>query len=48
MLGMYIPDIAMLPSACPLEFLVGGMQEPSIYALMRVEFEGVVMVELGW
>lgn len=35
LLGLYILDIAMLPSTSPFEFLVGGMQELSIYALMQ-------------
>lgn len=47
LLGLYILDIAMLPSTSHFEFLVGGMQEPSIYALMHVEIEGVIMVVLG-
>ena len=31
LLGLYIPDPAVLPSICPSEFLVGGMNEPSVY-----------------
>lgn len=30
LLGLYIPDHAVLPSICPSEFMVGG-NEPSVY-----------------
>jgi hypothetical protein len=28
LLGMYIPDPAVLPSICPSEFLDGGINDP--------------------
>lgn len=31
LLGLYIPDHAMLPSRIPSEFLVVGMKEPHVY-----------------
>ena len=31
LLGLYTPDLAMSSSICPLEFLVGGMNDPSVY-----------------
>ena len=31
LLGVYIPDPIVLPSICPSEFLVGGINEPSVY-----------------
>ena len=31
LLGLYIPDPAVLPSIWPSEFLDGGMNDPSVY-----------------
>ena len=31
LLGLYTPDPAVLPSICPSEFLVGGINDPSVY-----------------
>jgi hypothetical protein len=31
LLGLYTPKPAMFPSIWPSEFLVGGMNEPSVY-----------------
>ena len=31
LLGLYILDPAVLPSICPSEFLVGRINEPSVY-----------------
>jgi hypothetical protein len=31
LLGLYTPEPAVLPTICPSEFLVGGMNEPSVY-----------------
>ena len=31
LLGLYIPDLAVLPSIWPYEFLNGGINDPSVY-----------------
>ena len=31
MLGLYIPDPAVFPSTWPSEFMVGGINDPSVY-----------------
>ncbi len=34
LLGLYTPDPAMLPSICPPEFMVGGINDPFVYVLL--------------
>ena len=34
LLGLYTPDPAMLPSMCPSEFMVGGINDPSVYVIL--------------
>ena len=31
LLGLYIPEPAVLPPICPSWFLVGGINDPSVY-----------------
>jgi hypothetical protein len=31
LLGLYTPDLAVFPSIWPSEFMVGGMNDPSVY-----------------
>ena len=31
LLGLYTSDLAVSPFICPSEFLVGGMNDPSVY-----------------
>ena len=48
LLGLYIPDPAVLPTIWPSEILLGGMNDSiSVYALFWVKFKGVDVVVFG-
>jgi hypothetical protein len=36
LLGLYIPDPAVLPTIWPSSFLVGGMNDPFVYTVYIV------------
>ena len=47
--GLYIPDLAVFPSTWPSEFVVGGINDPSVYIhCWGGVFKGVLLVVFIW